>query len=286
MPELPEVETVRRGLQPHIEGQTIKAVHIARYDLRRPIPEDLGQRLTGQQISSVKRRGKLLLWHLTNPSQAIINDETTDVVLIHLGMSGRLGISTDLPIQKHDHIRIELNNGEMITFNDPRRFGFFDICSQGDLALDPLLSTMGPEPLEDAFTGAALKSQIGKRSAPLKNILLDQHIVAGLGNIYVCEALYKSKIAPDRPASTLSDEDAERLVMAIRSVLQRAIEVGGSTLKDHRKPDGSTGYFQIEFQAYGRDQEPCPRHPDTPGHRITKKVQSGRSTFYCPACQK
>jgi formamidopyrimidine-DNA glycosylase len=275
MPELPEVETVRRGLAPYLEGHVIERVTIDRHDLRRPIPFDLGQRLTQRRIERLDRRGKLMIWHL----------DSADAVLIHLGMSGRMAVSSTAPAQKHDHVRLGLDSGDHVVFNDPRRFGFFDLVSAEALVSDPLLSTMGPEPLGDMFTASYMLTALRGRTAPIKNILLDQHVVAGLGNIYVCESLFKAGIAPDRSGSTLSKAEIQRLISAIQAVLTRAITVGGSTLRDHRKPDGETGYFQIEFSVYDREGQPCPNHPTNPAHKILRTVQSGRSTYYCPGCQ-
>jgi len=277
MPELPEVETVRLGLQPHVEGQIISKVHVERYDLRRPVPYDLGQRITQRRVVELSRRGKVLLWHLDDGG----------VILIHLGMSGRLGIvsASTLPI-RHDHVRVELASGDQVVLHDPRRFGFFDYCQRDDLVLDPLLSRLGPEPLEPAFDATCLAKQLAGRSGPIKNVLLDQAVVAGLGNIYVCEALFRAGISPMRAAKTVPHQGLVVLVDAIKEVLAHAVAVGGSTLKDHRKPDGSQGYFQMQFKVYDREGQPCPLHPDAKKHGIQRIVQSGRSTYYCPACQR
>jgi len=275
MPELPEVETVRRGLAPHMLGQAIQSVHIARYDLRRPIPVDLGQRLTSRVVTHLSRRGKLMMWHLDN----------SNVVMVHLGMSGRCAVveNATYEAEKHDHVRVVLASGDAVIFNDPRRFGYFDICAADELENDPLLSKLGPEPLSDDFTADVLAEALSRKTGPIKTVLLDQTVVAGLGNIYVCEALFKSGISPSCAANAISSRKIKDLAVAIRAVLLRAVEVGGSTLKDHRKPDGDTGYFQIEFSVYDKEGSSCPVNPK---HTIQRLVQSGRSTFYCPACQK
>ncbi|MGE4325183.1 MAG: bifunctional DNA-formamidopyrimidine glycosylase/DNA-(apurinic or apyrimidinic site) lyase [Pseudodonghicola sp.] len=283
MPELPEVETVRRGLAPVMEGQVMARVEVNRPDLRWPFPERMAERLTGQRVLQLRRRSKYLLADL----------ESGETLLVHLGMSGRMTVSGD-PLgrfvhdhpaaQKHDHVVFHMENGARITFNDPRRFGAMDLMETATADQHKLLSVLGPEPLGNEFDEAYLIAAFRGKNTPVKSALLDQGIVAGLGNIYVCEALFRCGISPLRKAGQISAARVASLVPAIRDVLERAILAGGSSLKDFRQADGELGYFQHSFDVYGREGEPC----HTPGcdQVINRKVQSGRSTFYCPSCQR
>ncbi|WP_337996434.1 bifunctional DNA-formamidopyrimidine glycosylase/DNA-(apurinic or apyrimidinic site) lyase [Oleispirillum naphthae] len=278
MPELPEVETVRRGLLPILPGRRIAGVLVRRRDLRRTVPLDFGPCVVGRRIEGLARRGKVLLWDLSDGG----------TVLIHLGMSGHVETDPQAPLGPHHHLRFTLDDGGAVTFCDPRRFGFVDYAAPGSLAADPLLARLGPEPLAPAFSAAALAAGLSGRSGPVKTALLDQALVAGLGNIYVCEALYRAGISPAVAAGSLSAARVARLAEAIAAVLAEAVEAGGSSLRDHRRPDGTLGYFQMRFAVYDREGEPCPAHPDgaNPRHRIKRIVQSGRSTYYCPGCQR
>ena len=283
MPELPEVETVRRGLAPAMEGQVIAAAQVNRPDLRWPFPENMVARLTGQTVLRLRRRSKYILADLSS-------DET---LLIHLGMSGRMLISGD-PLgqfvhdhpapEKHDHVVFDMANGARITFNDPRRFGAMDLLDTATAETHPLLAKLGPEPLGNAFSESYLTAALKGKNTPAKSALLDQRIVAGLGNIYVCEALYRAGISPKRRAGAISAARVAALVPIIRQVLSDAIEAGGSSLKDFRQADGELGYFQHSFDVYDREGEPC-RTPACTG-TITRIVQSGRSSFYCRQCQR
>ena len=283
MPELPEVETVRRGLAPAMEGQVIARAQVNRPDLRWPFPPNMAERLTGARVLRLRRRSKYIL--------ADLGSEET--LLIHLGMSGRILVSGD-PLgqfvhdhpapEKHDHVVLDMENGARITFNDPRRFGAMDLLSTEHADMHPLLAQIGPEPLGNAFDEDYLVTALAHRNTPMKSALLDQKTVAGLGNIYVCEALFRSRIHPTRPARRVSKERISGLVPVIRDVLTDAIEAGGSSLRDFRQADGELGYFQHSFDVYGREGAPC----RTPGctSTIRRIVQSGRSTFYCPTCQR
>lgn len=283
MPELPEVETVCRALQPAMTGQMIMQADVNRPDLRWPFPPRMAERLTGQAVLGLRRRSKYIL-------VALASGET---LLVHLGMSGRMLISGDPLGQflhahpapaKHDHVVLHMQNGARITFNDPRRFGAMDLVDTARAEAHPLLARIGPEPLGNAFDEAYLIAALKGRQTTIKAALLDQRIVAGLGNIYVCEALYRARISPLRRAGRISAHRVARLVPAIRGVLHDAIEAGGSSLRDYRQADGELGYFQHSFDVYGREGAPC-RTPDCPG-QIRRIVQSGRSTFYCPRCQR
>ena len=283
MPELPEVETVRRGLLPVIEGQTIARADVNRPDLRWPFPENMAQRLTGQKIVALRRRSKYILADL----------KSGETLLIHLGMSGRMLISGD-PLgqfvhdhpaaEKHDHVVLHMQNGARITFNDPRRFGAMDLMDTATADSHKLLAVLGPEPLGNDFNEPYLVAAFKGKNTPVKSALLDQRIVAGLGNIYVCEALYRAHISPKRRAGQLSARRVASLVPVIRQVLADAIKAGGSSLRDFRQADGELGYFQHSFDVYGREGAPC-RTPDCTG-TIARLVQSGRSSFYCPQCQR
>jgi formamidopyrimidine-DNA glycosylase len=291
MPELPEVETVRVGLAPAMEGLRFTKVEVRRRDLRWPLPKDFAKRLEGQKVLGLGRRAKYLLADLTSG----------DVLLMHLGMSGSfrlrrngqkvLGDPRYFEIakdEKHDHVVFHMSNGATITFNDPRRFGSMKIVPRAKLENEPLLRGLGPEPLGNEFDAAMLAKACACKKTSLKAALSDQRVVAGLGNIYVCEALFRARLSPKRQASTIADrnekpnERAHALVDAIKATLHDAIKAGGSSLRDHRRTDGSLGDFQHNFKVYDREGEPCPGCKA----KIKRIVQTGRSTFYCPSCQK
>ncbi|WP_309665654.1 bifunctional DNA-formamidopyrimidine glycosylase/DNA-(apurinic or apyrimidinic site) lyase [Tabrizicola sp.] len=283
MPELPEVETVRRGLLPVMEGQLIVRAEVNRPNLRWPLPLGMADRLTGQRVLGLRRRSKYILADLASGES----------LLIHLGMSGRMLISGQMmgdfhhdhpALQKHDHVVLHMAQGARITFNDARRFGAMDLLDTGTADAHPLLASLGPEPLGNDFNETYLIGRLKDRNTPIKSALLDQRIVAGLGNIYVCEALYRARISPLRKAGALNKATVASLVPLIREVLLEAIEAGGSSLRDFRQTDGELGYFQKTFQVYGKEGEPC----ETPGcsGTILRTVQSGRSSFWCPSCQR
>ena len=296
MPELPEVETVRRGLEPAMQGERFVKVDVHRGDLRWPLPKDFAQRLKGKTVTGLGRRAKYLLADLSSG----------DVLLMHLGMSGSFRVAQEVVQENgkqlgryyrerakaaaHDHIIFHMSSGASVTFNDPRRFGSMKLVARDRLDAEPLLKGLGPEPLGNEFDAAMLARACYGKKTSLKAALLDQRIVAGLGNIYVCEALYRAHLSPKRTASTIADrsgapnERAARLVEAIKAVLQDAIKAGGSSLRDHRTTDGELGMFQHNFQVYDREGEPC-RMPGCNG-TVKRIVQNGRSTFYCPSCQK
>ncbi|MBI0474383.1 bifunctional DNA-formamidopyrimidine glycosylase/DNA-(apurinic or apyrimidinic site) lyase [Sphingomonas sp. MA1305] len=269
MPELPEVETTVRGLTPVLAGQRLTRVEPRRADLRKAIPVDLRQRMTGAIVTALGRRAKY----------GLIDTDRGDTLIFHLGMSGRWRVDPAEPLA-HDHLVIETGEGRSLALNDPRRFGFLDLWRSDALDAYPPFAAMGPEPLGPAFTGAYLAEALAGRAAPIKAMLLDQRIVAGLGNIYVCEALHLARIAPTRPAGQISQVRLDRLTEAVRDVLLAAIEAGGSTLRDYVRPDGELGYFSKQFLVYGREGEAC--HC---GGTVRRRVDSGRSTFYCPKCQ-
>ncbi|MEP9357586.1 bifunctional DNA-formamidopyrimidine glycosylase/DNA-(apurinic or apyrimidinic site) lyase [Sphingomonas sp. KR3-1] len=268
MPELPEVETTVRGLEPVLQGETITRVTLHRADLRRPFPEGLGQRLTGATVTGLGRRAKY----------GLIETNRGDTLIFHLGMSGRWRIDPE-EIGKHDHMVLETGH-HRLALNDPRRFGSVDLVPTAELAAWPAFAALGPEPLGPDFTAAHLARVFKGRVAPVKALLLDQRVVAGLGNIYVCEALYLARISPVREAGTISKAQLEKLVTAIREVLESAIAAGGSTIRDYARPDGELGYFAKEWRVYGREGEPCGC-----GGLVERRVDSGRSTFWCPKCQ-
>jgi formamidopyrimidine-DNA glycosylase len=293
MPELPEVETVRRGLAPVMEGARFVEVEARRGDLRWPLPKDFAQRLQGTAVSGLGRRAKYLLADLSSG----------EVLLMHLGMSGSFHVFRAGDEQataryhherarhmKHDHIVFRMSNGATVTFNDPRRFGSMKLVARDKLEEEPLLRALGPEPLGNAFDAAMLARACQSKKTSLKAALSDQRVVAGLGNIYVCEALHRAKLSPRRRASTIAtrggapSDYARRLVEGIRDVLNDAIKAGGSSLRDHRRTNGELGLFQHNFRVYDREGERCP----TPGCKgtIRRIVQTGRSTFFCPVCQK
>jgi len=279
VPELPEVETVRRGLAPALQGARLARVDLARPDLRFPFPPRFAERLTGARIDRLGRRAKYLLADL----------DTGETLLMHLGMSGSFRVEDRAPGRfahprsadpAHDHVTFETGAGARVVFNDPRRFGFMTLIPPGGES--PFLEGLGPEPLSNAFSGPALAAALAGRRTPVKAALLDQRVVAGLGNIYVCEGLFRAGMSPRRMASNVGPRRAERLARGIRTVLAEAIEAGGSSLRDHRGTDGALGYFQHAFSVYGREAAPC-RACATPIRRV---VQSGRSSFYCPSCQR
>jgi len=293
MPELPEVETVRRGLAPVMEGARFVEVVAHRGDLRWPLPKDFAKRLEGQTVTGLGRRAKYLLADLSSG----------DVLLMHLGMSGSFRIALPHGEQKpgayyherakdlaHDHVVFRMSSGATIRFNDPRRFGCMKLIPRAALDREPLLRALGPEPLGNEFDAAMLAKACNGKNTSLKAALLDQKVVAGLGNIYVCEALNRALLSPKRKASTIAsrsgepNERAERLTDAIKAVLKDAIQAGGSSLRDHRQTDGSLGMFQHNFRVYDREGEKCP----TPrcGGTVRRFTQNGRSTFYCRVCQK
>ena len=282
MPELPEVETTRQGLLAALEGQVLQSVEARVPALRFPLPADLASRLTGRRVIGIDRRAKYMLVAL----------EDGQVLLVHLGMSGRMRVfpcgADRPPPEKHDHVIFRIGDGSEIRFNDARRFGSMDLLAADAVASYPLLRDLGPEPLGNAFNGPALAASLRGRRTPIKAALLDQKTVAGLGNIYVCEALYYANLSPRRSAHTVQGARAERLAQAIRQVLHDAIAAGGSSLRDFRHADGELGYFQKQFAVYGRESECCPRCAEdgkTAGC-IRRMVQSGRSTFYCSRWQR
>ncbi|MEN3747579.1 bifunctional DNA-formamidopyrimidine glycosylase/DNA-(apurinic or apyrimidinic site) lyase [Sphingomonas sp. HF-S3] len=269
MPELPEVETTVRGLAPVLEGEQIVRVILNRADLRRPFPEGLGQRLTGARVTGLGRRAKY----------GLIETDRGDTMIFHLGMSGRWRIDP-ADAQVHDHLILETAR-HRLALNDPRRFGSVDLVPTERLSEWPPFLALGPEPLGPDFTAAHLAARLDGRIAPIKQLLLDQRIVAGLGNIYVCEALFMARIAPTRPAGQVGKARLVRLVDAVREVLEAAIRAGGSTLRDYARPDGELGYFAKDWQVYGREGQPC-----SCGGKVERRVDGGRSTFWCPRCQK
>jgi formamidopyrimidine-DNA glycosylase len=301
MPELPEVETVRRGLQPVMEGSKILKVEARRKDLRFPFQKDFAARLTGQTVTGLGRRAKYLMADLGSG----------DVLVMHLGMSGSFRVLKDeeqeapgkfhhprADSRAHDHVVFRMSSGATVVFNDPRRFGYMKIIARGAIEDEPLLRGLGPEPLGNEFDAKMLARACVNKKTSLKAALLDQRVVAGLGNIYVCEALHRSHLSPRRLAATLATkagsrkgiaggeptDHARRLVDAIHAVLNQAIKAGGSSLRDHRQTSGELGYFQHSFQVYDRDGEKC----QTPGcgGLVRRFTQNGRSTFWCPKCQK
>ncbi len=280
MPELPEVETVCRGLAPVLKGQRLQRVIARRPDLRFPLPDGFGQRLTGRRVERIARRAKYILVHM---------DDGT-VLIWHLGMSGRVLIYTDThvretpPEQAHDHVIFETDSDAVIRFNDTRRFGFMDLVDADGLDDHPMIARIGPEPLEDAFDAKALGARLKGKRTPIKAALLDQGIVAGLGNIYVSESLFRAGISPRRSSHTVQGQRAQKLIPAIKGVLTDAIEAGGSSLRDHRQTNGELGYFQHQFAVYGKAGEPCSNQGCNA--TIQQIVQSGRSTFFCPRCQR
>jgi len=286
LPELPEVETVRRGLEPVLSGARLARVRANRPDLRFPLPEGFVQRLTGARILRLDRRAKYILAPL----------DRGDTLVMHLGMTGRYEIAAPegtarpgdfaravTPADKHAHVVFETEAGATVTYYDPRRFGFMDLIPTDRVDRHPWFATMGPEPLGDAFDAKTLEKAFENRKQGPKTLLLDQRTVAGLGNIYVCEALHRAHVSPFKPAGGVAKKRLGPLTTAIKDVLAEAVEVGGSTLKDFAAADGALGYFQHRFRVYDREGQPCP----TPGCEgvVAREVQAGRSTFFCPVCQ-
>ena len=289
MPELPEVETVRRGLEPAMVGKKIRYADIRRPDLRWPFPENMSDRLTGATVLRLRRRSKYILCDL----------DSSETLLIHLGMSGRMTIlpknnaSTDMlgnfhylhpSPAKHDHVVLDMDDGTRISFNDARRFGSMDLITTNVLDNHKLIAQLGPEPLGNGFNGLYLFEKLAGKTAPIKSALLDQHLVSGLGNIYVCESLWRAGISPKRLSGKVSRAKINNLVPIIRDVLSEAISAGGSSLKDHRQTNGDLGYFQHTFAVYGREGGACKALNCK--NLIKKIVQAGRSTFFCDNCQK
>jgi formamidopyrimidine-DNA glycosylase len=270
MPELPEVETTVQGLRPVLEGRRLTRVEARRADLRRAFPPDLRQRLTGATVTGLSRRAKY----------GLIDTDRGDTMVFHLGMSGRWRIDPE-SLGTHDHLILETDAGRTLALNDPRRFGSIELVQTRALEEHPAFAKMGPEPLGETFDGACLERALAGRSAPVKALLLDQRIVAGLGNIYVCEALHMAGIAPARAGGRIARPRLERLAAAIKEVLAAAIEAGGSTLRDYARPDGELGYFSKQWRVYGREGEACGC-----GTAIRRRADSGRSTFFCPRCQR
>ena len=268
MPELPEVETTVRGLAKVLDGRRIKSVEARRADLRRAFPKDLGQRLTGARVVGLGRRAKY----------GLIHTDRDDTMIFHLGMSGSWRINR-ANLETHDHLLLETDEGTRLALNDPRRFGSVDLVPTGELEAWPAFKALGPEPMD--LDARDLQRRLAGRTAPIKLLLLDQGIVAGLGNIYVCEALYRAGIHPKRTGGSISLDRLKRLVVSIREVIGEAIEAGGSTLRDFASPDGELGYFSKTFAVYDREGQPC-----RCGGTVKRIVQGGRSTFYCPACQR
>ena len=280
MPELPEVETARRGLAGVFEGRRLTAVKALRPDLRFPLPRGFSGRLEGRTVATLGRRGKFLLFGL--------DDGAT--LIVHLGMSGRFRIfdGPAPPLERHDHVIFEIDGGATVRFNDPRRFGFMDIAEKDALWRHPMLANLGPEPLANDFNGPALAARLKGRRAPIKAALLDQSVVAGIGNIYACEALFRAGLSPRRKSFTIQGGRADRLSQAIKAVLTDAIAAGGSSIRNHRRPDGELGYFQHSFAVYAREGEGCPGCACDAARTggIRRITQSGRSTFYCAARQR
>jgi len=275
MPELPEVETVRRGLAPALIGAKIARVEQRRGDLRFPFPPNFARRLAGRRVLALRRRAKYLVAEL----------DDGNALVIHLGMSGSFRVEAARGVgAKHDHVVFHLETGARVTYNDPRRFGFMLLERADALDAHPLFAKLGVEPLGGAMTAATLAAALRDRKAPLKGALLDQRIIAGLGNIYVCEALHRARLSPLRAAGGLARKSLERLSGAIQDVLGEAIRAGGSSLRDHRRTDGSLGYFQHSFRVYDREGAACPTHGCK--GTIERVAQSGRSTFFCRVCQK
>lgn len=281
MPELPEVETVRRGLVPVLEGRVLTRVIARRPDLRFPLPRNFAERLTGRRVEKLERRAKYILARLDNG----------EVLIVHLGMSGRFVVEggqlgrflhdAGAP-GKHDHIEFVTDDGVRVVFSDHRRFGLMDLVAVGELAQHRLMADIGPEPLSEDFSPEMLARRFKGKRAPVKAALLDQHVVAGIGNIYACEALYRAGVSPRRTCASLRPAQLARLVASVKDVLAEAIASGGSTLRDYTQTSGELGYFQHRFRVYNREGEACPAC----GVAVRRIVQSGRSTFFCGRCQR
>ena len=274
MPELPEVETVRRGLAARLAGRRITHVTVRRPDLRRPLPPDMGQALTGRTLQGFGRRGKYLLLRLDGGR----------VLIVHLGMSGRMSVGDAPSGGAHEHVVLHFDDGAVLSYEDHRRFGLMDLADAGRLEEHDLLRSMGPEPLAPDFDGPALAQRLHAKDTPIKAALLDQRVVAGLGNIYVCEALFHAGLSPRRRAGSVQGRRADRLARAIRDVLEDAIAAGGSSLRDYVQASGELGYFQHRFAVYDRADLPCPGCDC--GAAVRRIVQGGRSTFYCAKRQR
>jgi formamidopyrimidine-DNA glycosylase len=281
MPELPEVETVRRGLAPAMEGKRILRVETRRKDLRFPFPEKFNQRIEGARVTRLGRRAKYLVGELSNG----------EALIMHLGMTGRFTVSGKKKgefhhaageAEKHDHVVFEMSGGARVVFNDARRFGFMDLWPVDDIDNYAPFSGMGPEPISNEFSGAYLKEAFAGKKTPVKSALLDQNVVAGLGNIYVCEALFRSGISPKKLAGAIRQDKLETLAVEVRKVIEEAIVAGGSTISDFATTSGELGYFQHRFQVYGREGQDCV----VCAKPVKRLVQSGRSTFYCGTCQR
>ncbi len=286
MPELPEVETVCRGLEPFMRGKTFQRVILRRKDLRVPFPKNLAERLEGRKVTNISRRAKYMLVHIAGNKNI-----GADILIVHLGMSGRMTAipkGRDYTPVKHDHMILEMTDGPKIVFHDPRRFGMVMLTPEGQIETHKSFAHLGPEPLEAGFSKSVLDKKLKDKKANIKTALLDQTVVVGVGNIYASEALFDSGISPARPAGNVEEGELEDLVRAIKNVLRRAIKAGGSSLKDYKKADGTLGYFQHGFKVYDRECQPCPRCTKNgkKGHIIQKIVQSGRATYFCPRCQK
>jgi len=283
MPELPEVETVKRGITPLLEGQHIVRVIKRREGLRIPFPENFEKRIEGARVDRVARRAKYLLIYLCRSGAA------PEILICHLGMSGKIDLkaaknrTSPEEYEKHDHVIFETGRGDLLIYNDPRRFGLMDICGAAEIEEHRFFKNMGPEPLGNEFDDISLSKSLTHKKTPIKSALLDQRVVVGLGNIYVCEALFEAGLSPFQSAHEVAGAGAEKLVPLIREILRRAIAAGGSTLKDYAQVDGELGYFQHQFKVYGREGEDCVR--EGCNARIERAVQGGRSTFYCPHCQ-
>jgi formamidopyrimidine-DNA glycosylase len=271
MPELPEVETTVRGLERVLDGTRLASVRVMREGLRRPFPADLAQALTGARVTGLTRRAKY----------GLVHTDRGRTMVFHLGMSGRWRIDP-ATAERHDHLLIETDAGHRLALNDPRRFGSVDLVETKELASWPALAALGPEPLGPDFTAAGLSAALAGRKTAVKLLLLDQRVVAGLGNIYVCEALFRARIAPTRSGATVTRAEARRLVPEVRAVLEEAIAAGGSTLRDYVQPDGELGYFSKAFEVYGREGESCTRCQA----KVARIAQGGRSSWFCPKCQR
>ena len=276
MPELPEVETVMRGIQPALEGMKLINVEQRCAKLRWPIPYNLVIRLKGRRVTGIARRAKYIIWYFDNET----------AMILHLGMSGRISITSHRPavLEKHDHLIFTIEDGTVIRFNDARRFGMVDLVPSDQIFQHRLLKSLGPEPLGNDFSCIGLGAMLEGKQQPIKNALLDQSVVAGLGNIYVCESLYRSNISPRRLAMNVKGRRLGELFVNIKDILNEAIIAGGSTLRDHVQTNGDLGYFQHNFMVYGREGEACKKSGCV--GEIKRIIQSGRSTFYCAKCQR
>ena len=277
MPELPEVETVMQGMRNALQNHTITHVIVRRHDLRWQIPADFSQQVSGRRVEGFRRRGKYILIHLSDGLS----------ILLHLGMSGRIVLDSPVTHHPHEHVLFVMDDGRRHGYVDPRRFGMLSLLPTESEESSPFLASMGPEPLSSAFTQHTLLAACNGRRSPIKTTLLDQKVVAGLGNIYVSEALYRAGIDPRQPASDITTPQSRALVRSIHAVLEEAIAAGGSSLRDYVQPEGELGYFQHAWQVYGRKGQPCPKCPGPPDcDGVEQITQAGRSTFFCPKWQK